>query len=753
MADDDVLINFDAGSAPFVPQEKFTGGRWRERLIAKKQAKWKQENGTTQPALASIWRAQGATTNGTDLQDGTATERPAKRIKGPEGAIAKDSGESAYSRPVRGAKKATGDRQVISSLFSFNPSAKSVQRPQREDAQPAAPSNAPLPPELQNFVDLGLSPMLAQHILDKMSIKAPTAVQRSAVSQLLKEDADAFIQAETGSGKTLAYLLPIVQKLWALSVNPANGQKRDESIDRHSGLFAIILTPTRELSRQISVVLEMLLRCAHWIVSTTVTGGEKKKSEKARLRKGVNILIATPGRLADHLEHTEVLNVSNVRWLVLDEGDRLMEMGFEKDIEKILNKLEGEAKQPLLNSGLPQRRMTVLCSATMKMDVQKLGELSLKDAVHIRADASHSPETKSIGRDSGEKDPHIFAAPAQLQQSFAIVPAKLRLVSLVGLLKKTFARRGSVMKAIVFMSCADSVDFHFDIFARRRQDSEQGESGDDPHNTSAPAISISSKANMVRVFKLHGSLPQAVRTATLARYRGRQEPAVLICTDVASRGLDLPNVDFVVEYDPPFCQDDHLHRVGRTARAGKEGRAMIFLLPGSEEAYVEVLKRERGEGAGSPKQHSCDELLRRGFSTTGLDGDKTWQVRATEWQLDVERWAVENPGQLEHARRAFQAHIRAYATHVAVERHMFDMTQLHLGHMAKAFALRDKPGSIRVPGLRPSANVANANKAERKAQAGKHSRKPADNYEISDGKSKMAAKMKEQGRLSEFNLG
>lgn len=136
----------------------------------------------------------------------------------------------------------------------------------------------------------------------------------------------------------------------------------------------MILAPTRELSKQISTVLDGLLTCCHWIVGGIVIGGEKKKSEKARLRKGLNILVATPGRLADHLDNTEVLDVSNVRWLVLDEGDRLVELGFEKDIQKIVSVLNLRSKKAHEKPvpGLPGRRTTVLCSATIKADVDQL---------------------------------------------------------------------------------------------------------------------------------------------------------------------------------------------------------------------------------------------------------------------------------------------------------------------------------------------------------------------------------------------
>jgi len=234
------------------------------------------------------------------------------------------------------------------------------------------------------------------------------------------------------------------------------------NLHRDSGIFAVILAPTRELSKQITAVLDSLLRCAPWLVSGSVIGGEKKKSEKARLRKGLNILVATPGRLADHLDHTEALDVSNVRWLVLDEGDRLMELGFEDDIKKILNKLDNRMKrgnkQPV--EGLPAERVNILCSATMKADVQRLGDLSLKEGKHIKPDTTST----EIEVPNSEGSKIKFFAPAQLKQSYAIVPSKLRLVTLIAFLKRTFARKGAVSKVIVFVSCADSVDFHFEVF-------------------------------------------------------------------------------------------------------------------------------------------------------------------------------------------------------------------------------------------------------------------------------------------------
>ena len=759
-----MLFNFSvADTSVAAPQTKFKGGNWKERQLAKRRAK-----------RASIPAVQK------ELRVEPNEERSAKRQR-----VSGDGAEKA--KPPK--------TDVVSSLFTYNPHAARSEVQQEaplngaeEPEEDVKPSNAPLDDELATFTNLGLSPTLASHLLKKLEIKAPTAIQRKAVQELASRNTDAFIQAETGSGKTLAYLLPIVQQLMQLSKQL---KAAGEEFNRHSGLFAIILAPTRELSKQISVVLENLLSCCHWIVSGTVIGGEKKKSEKARLRKGLNILVATPGRLADHLDNTEVLDVSKVRWLILDEGDRLMELGFEKDIQRLVSvlNLRSRKKDETPIPGLPARRSNILCSATIKAQVDDLATIALKDPISIAVEAGE----KEQNEDAAAQEEKAFSAPAQLKQSYAIVPPKQRLVTLVAALRQTFKRKGSVMKCIVFMSCADSVDFHFEILSRSNDIASRDQTSTDaedavkvptslsrsvkiPQGTTisetrtqgpAQAISSSNSNSPVTIFRLHGSLQQATRTSTLKSFSKSTEPAVLVCTDVASRGLDLPNVDLVIEYDPPFSKDDHLHRIGRTARAGKDGRAMIFLMPGCEEGYVDFLK-EGGRGRNVAR-HTSEELLKKAFppATSDNGGARAsgWEDKATDFQLDIERWALSHSAHLEQARRAFQSHIRAYATHVAAERGIFDIKQLHLGHLAKAFALRDKPGSIRVPGSRPGVGSGKKGKEERKASAsasragGKLKGKAIEDVDESaivderEAKRKMRMAMKGMSGASEFNLG
>ncbi|CEL03136.1 Putative ATP-dependent RNA helicase dbp7 [Aspergillus calidoustus] len=784
MADDGMLLNFALPSTIIAPEAKIKGGTWRDRLSVKKIAEHRKNNPKKDGEEKTGTGGDGPRNPNRIEVPG---DRPAKRQRVDGGG----KGEGFQGRQQgqgRGPKR-LGNGQVVSSLFSKNPRPRNAVEDtdkKGEEIEDAKPTNAPLIDGLDTFTNLGLSATLGAHLLTKLELKAPTAIQKASISQLLKEESDAFIQAETGSGKTLAYLLPLVQRIMDLSKAKKEGDERGElNVHRDSGLFAIILAPTRELCKQISVVLEGLLRCAHWIVAGTVIGGEKKKSEKARLRKGLNILVATPGRLADHLENTQALDVSNVRWLVLDEGDRLMELGFEQELQGIISKLDAR-QRPSRIPGVPTKRATILCSATLKMNVQKLGEISLKDAVHIKAD----PEDEGGEKKDGDDEDAAFRVPAQLKQSYAIVASKLRLVTLTAYMKRTFMRKGSVMKAIIFVSCADSVNFHFEVFTRKLQaqvgaeEKQDSSSSDEDTNkkekeeekptpasiagTIAPATAFSNPSNAVTMFKLHGSLPQHVRTSTLQSFAKNRDPSVLICTDVASRGLDLPNVDLVVEYDPAFSADEHLHRIGRTARLGRDGRAHIFLLPGCEENYVEILKRGYRDGGKALTRTTADEMLKRGFGGNVESQNRDWDDKASDWQLELERWTLENPEYLEMARRAYQSHIRAYATHVANERHIFNIKELHLGHLAKSFALRDRPGKINVPGLRPGKEESKRDfKAERKSVGGGKKRKAGAGYGGRDddddvpsattdttlAAQKMRAKMREQmAGASEFNL-
>ena len=830
MAEDDLLLNFDLNVDAIKSRPTFKGGKWRDRLHAKRGNKYREKK-----------IASGV--NAVIQEGGDRNERPRRNF--PVTQVFDESDhvlqpvEDASVRPAKKPRLATDitpkatskpATEVISSLFSYNPASKAPSTTEIIPSAPLAPSNAPLPPTISNdFTALGVSPALASHLVNKHIVNTPTAIQSVALPHLLSSDGDAFIRAETGSGKTLTYLLPIVQRILGLSSSHSPSALK---LGRTSGLYAVILAPTRDLARQIHMVLTKLLVPYPYLVAGLVLGGEKKKSEKARLRKGLNILVATPGRLVDHLDNTEVLKLDDVRWLILDEGDRLMEMGFEEDLRKVIEALRKRETQRNIGiprtreATLPQRRVTVLCSATMQDGVKRLGDLSLKEATMLTPIADvdelhkerHSKQ-KGVTQEDTERDaegtiPALavqgriptakdeersttidentskFQAPAQLQQSCIISPPKQRLVTLVAHLKSTFTSslaKPSVRKVLVFLSCADSVDFHFQILVSSNLDEDNaGHSKDGGHSinaitrhqlseTMAPCPHLPSQP---LIHRLHGSLAPHLRTSTLAAFSSSTSPSILLCTDVASRGLDLPDIDLVIEYDPAFGIEDHLHRVGRTARAGRAGQATVFLMTGPEEVYTSVLEKTLvgGEDERRLTHRTAEEVLKLGFSSPKPSNHaskptprskstspmKPYEEAATNFQLAVERWVASTPSILELARKAYISHVRAYSTHVKPERHIFDVKALHLGHLAKAFGLRERPGHF------GRGNTGSSSAMGRKSVSvteGKKSRKRATdgavledvNAEVEDvdvARRKMRAMAKMQGAgASEFNIG
>ncbi|KAG5983484.1 ATP-dependent RNA helicase dbp7 [Claviceps digitariae] len=747
MADDGLLLNFDLGAVPVKTQVKFKGGRWRDRKRAERGAKLAQAGAASDHSQSdeNFRSTKRQRLNGDDSAAYPGYKSTSRFDRFGHGDSTNEKG-GAHKSDSAG----RGNRQVISKLFSFNPTQQTEETKQEEWTAPQ-PTNAPLN-DVANFGTLTLSSRLVES-LTKMELERPTAIQQKVIPHLLSNSSDVFVQAETGSGKTFSYLLPMLHRVLKLS-----GNSDGKQIHRDSGIFGIIVSPTRELAKQTHTVLEQLIRPFPWLVSTAITGGESKKAEKARIRKGVNFLIATPGRLADHIDNTKALNLGTVRWLILDEGDRLMDLGFEEDLKKTIDALKQIPIVKTTENGtslaeLPERRVTVLCSATMKMNVQKLGEMSLADATFLAAEKSE---------DDKMKEDVVHKAPAQLHQTYLVVPSKLRLVTLTAYLRSIFSRRGRTMKAIIFMSCADSVDFHYEILRDpKEQDvplSAQKDQELVQKTVSKAAYMTSAASPEVILHRMHGSLSQPIRTATLRSFSACKSPSLLITTDVSSRGLDIPSVDLVVEYDPAFSFADHIHRVGRTARAGRAGDATLFLLPGTEEGYIELLK-----SSAAPTSQSYENVLKTGLmaklefpvKTTATPEDgQSYHDKAETLQLHFEQRLLEDAKRLELARNGFKSHIRAYATHIRDERIHFDITQLHLGHVAKSFGLRDPPGGI-------GAGI--DRKANKKGSGGSkdRDRKPLSNEETSaavDERTSMNLIRKKSMMLmssaaDEFNIG
>ena len=581
--------------------------------------------------------------------------------------------------------------QVVSSLFTSNPVLPKIDGhdavPQR--ASQVVPSNAPLS-DSATFKELGLDPLLTNHIEMKLSITNPTSIQRASLPILLCSRTtrhDVLIQAHTGSGKTLSYLLPIIQDLLPLSAL--------SYIDRSIGTLAIIVAPTRELAKQISEVLEQLLqmrlrstkeipageddepRRTRWLISGLLTGGATRTHEKARLRKGIPILVSTPGRLLDHLQNTTSFNVGKCRWLILDEADRLMELGFEETITAILKGLEGrrglaiqaaESGQGLGNIGGWEwrERRTVLCSATIREDVQKLAGFALKDPIVIKGWKGEDNRLQATpGAETVVKPPETFTPPSQLSQKYVLTPLKLRLVTLIALLRFLLRsapdnHQGVGVKIIVFFSCTDSVDFHWRLLGHATMSaSDTKDAGSNEAEGKVDSGGVGMTCSLLpstNVHRLHGSLPLATRLASLQEFarvhkntdkgKGDKKEAknsILFCTSVASRGLDLPFVRAVVQYDLPTegGTTEYVHRVGRTARAGKGGEAWSIVCPSEANWVSWVEERMKGHEAKSKiklEAVKVDSVLQQGFSGKGSE----YEDRATQVQLAFEHWVLKN---------------------------------------------------------------------------------------------------------------
>ncbi|XP_036185155.1 probable ATP-dependent RNA helicase DDX31 isoform X2 [Myotis myotis] len=454
-----------------------------------------------------------------------------------------------------------------SSLFKNNPEIPELPRPEVKQVQEKVFSS-------DAFHELDLHPHLISTLNTVLNIFHMTSVQKQSIPALL-EGRDALVRSQTGSGKTLAYCIPVVQSLQAMKTK----------IQRGDGPYALVLVPTRELALQSFDTFQKLLKPFTWIVPGVLMGGEKRKSEKARLRKGINILISTPGRLVDHIKSTKNIHFNRIRWLVLDEADRILDLGFEKTITVILNAINAEC----------QERQNVLLSATLTEGVTRLADISLHNPVSISVldnsfdqpyltDEESSDDSDSLSDDDYDDDDEDdddddddeldgFAIPEGLEQYVVLVPSKLRLVCLAAFILQK-CKFETDQKLIVFFSSCELVEFHYHLFFQTLLGG-------------AASGQLPSGGPRLTFLRLHGNMDQEERTAVFREF-AQAGPGVLFCTDVAARGLDLPQVTWIVQYNAPSSAAEYIHRIGRTARIGCHGSSLLFLAP-SEAEYVSSL--------------------------------------------------------------------------------------------------------------------------------------------------------------------
>ena len=328
---------------------------------------------------------------------------------------------------------------------------------------------------------------------------------------------DILGSARTGSGKTIAFSIPIIEFVYTIKWLNKNG------------CAAIVLSPTRELTIQSYYVIRDLL-FYHSYSHGILMGGANKKTEEEKIKKGIAIIIATPGRLLDHLKGNKNFLFNNLQILVIDEADRCLEIGFEEEMYEILKIL-------------PKNRQTVLFSATQSKNIDHLTSISFKKKpVYLKIYNSY--ETNSI---------------PEIDQSFLVCKPEDRFIILMSLLKK---KKGN--KIIVFFSSCNEVKFFSNL----------------------------SKLIGIKVLDLHGKQKQFKRTSTFFDFcKGKD--SILFCTDIASRGLDIPAVDWIIQVNAPYELKEYFHRVGRTCRGiSCTGKSLIFLLS-SEINFLKFLKNKK----------------------------------------------------------------------------------------------------------------------------------------------------------------
>ncbi|XP_053483172.1 ATP-dependent RNA helicase DDX18 [Ictalurus furcatus] len=424
----------------------------------------------------------------------------------------------------------------------------------------------------------------------EMGFENMTEIQHKTIRPLL-EGRDVLAAAKTGSGKTLAFLIPAIELIYKLKFMPRNG----------TGV--VILSPTRELAMQTYGVLKELIT-HHVHTYGLIMGGSNRSAEAQKLANGVNILVATPGRLLDHLQNTPSFMYKNLQCLIIDEADRILEVGFEEELKQIIKLL-------------PKKRQTMLFSATQTRKVEDLARISLKK------------EPLYVGVDDNKDTATVEG----LEQGYVVCPSEKRFLLLF-----TFLKKNRKKKLMVFFSSCMSVKYHYELL----------------NYIDLPVMAI------------HGKQKQTKRTTTFFQFCNA-DSGILLCTDVAARGLDIPEVDWIVQYDPPDDPKEYIHRVGRTARGiNGRGHALLILRP-EELGFLRFLKQAK---------------------VPLSEFDFSWS-KISDIQAQLEKLIEKNYYLHKSAQEAYKSYVRAYDSHSLKQ--IYDVQTLNLPQVALSFGFKVPP--------------------------------------------------------------
>ena len=448
-----------------------------------------------------------------------------------------------------------------------------------------------------SFTDLPLSDATKEG-LRAAHFATLTDIQTKAIPLALQGQ-DILGAAKTGSGKTLGFLIPVLENLY-----------RSQCIGPDAGLGAMIISPTRELAIQIFDVLRKVGGRGHLFAVGLVIGGKGLREERDALGR-MNIVICTPGRILQHLGQTASFNVDNLRMLVLDEADRIMDMGFKNDVDAIIEYL-------------PSERQTLLFSATQTKRVSDLSRLALRDPQYISVHEAAATAT-----------------PKTLQQNYVVVrlPEKLDILW-------SFIQSSKKSKTLVFLSSGKQVRFVYESFRHMQ-----------------PGIPL---------LHLHGRQKQGARLEITRKF-SQAKASCLFATDVVARGLDFPAVDWVVQVDCPEDADTYIHRVGRTARYEKVGRAVLFLDPSEEEGMLSRLE---------PKKVPIERI--------NIRAKKQQSIRS-----QLQSMCFKDPSLKYLGQKAFASYVRSL--HVQKDKEVFRLEKYALEEFASSLGL---PGAPRIKFLK-----------------------------------------------------
>ncbi len=573
---------------------------------------------------------------------------------------------------------------------------------------------------IKTFEDLQIDQYLKKALI-KQNYSTMTKIQKKSIPILLQHK-NVIIKSETGSGKTLAYVIPLYEYL--IKIN------KEESINRKNGIYTIIFAPTHELCLQIEETFNKLKSCCINIVFGTLMGGQKIDREKQKLRKGCNILICTPGRLLYHLKNTEKLNFDNLKVIIFDEADLLLNMGFEKDIKSCFIEIfkknfEDKNNEIELNPDIFKKYKIYLISATIDNKIRKFTNYLMKGFKTVGFEQEkrnnenkeeNNIENENENEEEIKKNPNEnlenISTSNTIQQYFSYVNDEFRLITLIAFLYNNTGK-----KIMIFMSTCDGVNFITNLLNNIEIDInyriEPKESNRKLNNKLLNERPNKKKIIKSNIYKLHGKMKHDERKEIFTKFN-LDNSGILISTDVAARGLDFPNVEWVIHYDINPDLKEYVNRMGRTARLDNLGNSLLFIMENERELLYNSFNKIKGDIKEIVNsnillefvQNLNNNLLKTKIEFIPMPFDnevdenekfrKKFIFAILPLQKIVKDFIFSNKDNMILAQRAFKSELKAYATFIKYGKKIFNIKVLNLTRLSRSFGLYKETSKIKI---------------------------------------------------------